>query len=125
MTVFNVLQTFDSENENDISLDLKEKWISELDVKIVGELTSVREGLKTEAYTPEDDITAELAAPEEYGEIYVVYLKMKMDYMLSEINRYNNSASLFNRLYYEMANMISRNYKVKSRNSIKVAFGNA
>ena len=125
MTVSNILQTFDSENENDISLDLKEKWISELDARIVGELTSVREGLKTEAYTPECDITTELAAPDEYSEIYVVYLKMKMDYMLSEINRYNNSANLFNRLYYEMANMISRNFKVKVRNSIKVAMGNA
>lgn len=125
MTVLKALEIFDEENENDISDDIKKRWLSELDLKIVGELNKNRDGLSKVGYTVEENDATELNAPEEFSEIYIIYLKMKMNYMLCEIERYNNSASLFNRLFYEMANYISRNFKMSIKNSVKVELNNA
>lgn len=119
MTVLKAIEIFDKETENDISEELKKQWLQEIDKKIVAELNFNRTGLSTEAYSG-GAMNFNLSALDEYSEIYIVYLRMKMNYMLGEIERYNNSVSIFNRLYYEMANYISRNYQYKVKNSVKV-----
>lgn len=124
MTALKALEIFNNETENEISDELKKQWLSELDVKIVGEINSGRNNLLQIAFSPESALTTELAAVEEFSEIYISYLRMKMSYMLGEIERYNNSAAIFNRLYYEMSNFVSRNYQKKIKNSIKVELGN-
>ena len=125
MTASEVLEIYNLENQNDVSEELKKLWISELDKKIVGELNKGREKLNETFYTPESEISFKLNAPTEYSEIYLVYLKMKTDYLLGETERYNNSAMIFNRLYYEMSNFISRNFKTIKNNSLKVELNNA
>ena len=124
MTALKALEIFNNETENEISDELKKQWLSELDVKIAGEINSGRNNLLQIAFSPESALTTELAAVEEFSEIYISYLRMKMSYMLGEIERYNNSAAIFNRLYYEMSNFVSRNYQTITKNSIKVEFGN-
>lgn len=124
MTVSEVLEIYNEENQNDISEKTKKRWISEIDKKIVCELNKSRETLGTDFYSVENDDSFILNAPSEYDEIYTVYLKMKTDYHLGEIERYNNSAKLFNHIYFEMGNYISRNFKKKERISLKVALNN-
>lgn len=124
MTIEKVLELFDKETENDVPVELKKQWLSELDLKIANELNKGRAGLNGVAYTPDDNDSFNLNAPEEYSEIYIIYLTMKMNYMLSEIERYNNSATIFNRLFYEMSNYISRSFKYEKNNSIKVEVNN-
>lgn len=121
MTALRVIEIFNSERENDIAEELKKQWLSELDRKIVGEILNAREGLSVNSFTADSDLTTELNAPEEYAEIYVAYLNMKADYMLGEISRYNNSAALFNRLFYELAVFVSRTFKSAKNTEIKVA----
>ena len=60
-----------------------------------------------------------LKAPEEYSEIYSLYLNMKLDYMNGEIGRYNNSAMLFNRMYKEMHDFINRQEKIPVNTDLK------
>ncbi len=124
MTALKALEIFNNETENEISDELKKQWLSELDVKIAGEINNGRNNLLQIAFLPESALTTELAAVEEFSEIYISYLRMKMSYMLGEIERYNNSAAIFNRLYYEMSNFVSRNYQTITKNSIKVELGN-
>jgi hypothetical protein len=124
MTVSEVLENYNEENQNDISEKLKKLWISELDKKIAGELNQNREGLKSDFYSIEKDELFILNAPTEYDEIYSVYLKMKTDYYLGETERYNNSAKIYNNLYFEMGNFISRSFKKKNNTSLKVALNN-
>jgi len=124
MTIEKVLELFDKETENDVPVELKKQWLSELDLKIANELNKGRAGLNGVAYTPDDNDSFNLNAPEEYSEIYIIYLTMKMNYILSEIERYNNSATIFNRLFYEMSNYISRSFKYEKNNSIKVEVNN-
>ena len=124
MTALKALEIFNNETENEISDELKKQWLSELDVKIAGEINKGRNSLSQIGFLPEKALTTELTAVEEFSEIYISYLRMKMNYMLGEIERYNNSAAIFNRLYYEMSNFVSRNYQKKIKNSIKVELGN-
>lgn len=124
MTVSEVLENYNEENQNDISEKLKKLWISELDKKIAGELNQNREGLNSDFYSIEKDELFILNAPTEYDEIYSVYLKMKTDYYLGETERYNNSAKIYNNLYFEMGNFISRSFKKKNNTSLKVALNN-
>ncbi|MBQ4103469.1 MAG: hypothetical protein IJC90_03295 [Clostridia bacterium] len=124
MTALKALEIFNNETENEISDELKKQWLSELDVKIAGEINKGRNSLSQIGFLPEKALTTELTAVDEFSEIYISYLRMKMNYMLGEIERYNNSAAIFNRLYYEMSNFVSRNYQTITKNSIKVEFGN-
>ncbi|MBQ6936534.1 MAG: hypothetical protein IJN49_08295 [Clostridia bacterium] len=120
MTVSEVLEIYNEENQNDIPKNSIKLWISELDKKIAGELNKNRVDLKTDFYSKEKDDSFVLNAPEQYDEIYSVYLKMKTDYYLGETERYNNSAKIYNHLYFEMGNFISRNFKIKNKNFLKV-----
>ena len=124
MTALKALEIFNNETENEIADELKKQWLSELDVKIAGEVNNGRNTLSKTAFLPDNALTTELTAVNEFSEIYIAYLRMKMNYMLGEIERYNNSAAIFNRLYYEMTNFVSRNYQKKIKNSIKVELNN-
>ena len=124
MTALKALEIFNNETENEISDELKKQWLSELDIKIAGEINNGRKGLSKNAFLPENDLIIQLVAVEEFSEIYISYLRMKMNYMLGEIERYNNSAAIFNRLYYEMSSFVSRNYQYEIKNSIKVELNN-
>lgn len=125
MTVTEVLELYYEEHQNDISENMLLGWIAELDSKIAGELNKGREGLSETAFLKDMETSFTLNAPKEYGEIYTVYLNMRTAYFLGEIERYNNSAKLFNRLSFEMSNFISRNYKLKEKRKIKVELNNA
>lgn len=124
MTALKALEIFNNETENDISEEMKKQWISELDIKIASEINNGRKGLSIKAFLPDDILATELTAVEAFSEIYVSYLRMKMNYMLGEIERYNNSAAIFNRLFYEMSNFVSRNYQFEVKNSLKVKLNN-
>ncbi len=124
MTVLKALEIFNNETENEISDELKKQWLSELDLKIASEINNGRTSLSKKAYLPENALTTELTAVKEFSEIYISYLRTKTYYMLGEIERYNNSAAIFNRLYYEMANFVSRNFPYEIKNSIKVQLEN-
>ena len=82
MTVSEVLENYNEENQNDISENSKKRWISEIDKKIVCELNKNRETLNRDFYSIEKNDSFILNAPDEYDEIYSVYLKMKTDYHL-------------------------------------------
>ncbi|MBQ5883984.1 MAG: hypothetical protein IIW72_05585 [Clostridia bacterium] len=124
MTALKALEIFNNETENDISDEIKKQWLSELDRKIASEINNGRKGLSKTYFLPEDALTKSLSGIDEFAEIYISYLRMKMNYMLGEIERYNNSAAIFNRLYYELSSFVSRNYQYEIKNSIKVELNN-
>ena len=76
-------------------------WLSELETRIYVELYGGRSA---------PAITAEtvLSAPDAYAELYPLYLVMKTDLVNADIERYNNSAALFENAYAEFANYVTR-----------------
>lgn len=111
MTVADVIERFDSERPNNVSILTKKRWISQLDFKIWGEILRPRGDKEYIGYGEGIPLDAAVKAPDEYAEIYTLYLNMKLDYMNGEIGRYNNSAMLFNRMYKEMHDFINRQEK--------------
>ena len=120
MTLAEVIESFDSERTNNVSIITKKRWISQLDLKIWGEILKPRGDKEFYGYGKEIPLDTKVKAPEEYAEIYNLYLNMKLDYMNGEIGRYNNSAMLFNRMYKEMHDFINRQEKSPQNTDLKV-----
>lgn len=120
MTLSDVIENFDSERSNNVSILTKKRWISQLDLKIWGEILKPRGDKEYIGYGKEIPLDAKVKAPEEYAEIYTLYMTMKLDYMNGEIGRYNNSAMLFNRMYKEMHDYINRSEKLPKNTDLKM-----
>ncbi len=119
MTVGKAIDLFDTQRKNSASRSLKIHWLSELDEKIYTEILKPRYDMQFSGYTDNTLNDENLLCPESYAEIYPVYLIMKNDYMNGEINRYNNSAAVFNRLYNDLANCINRTKSVTKNEKLK------
>ncbi len=119
MTLSKIIETFDKERKNEVSLDVKLDWISQLDFKISSEILNKRTGETFSGYGKTTSLETVAKAPDEYGEIYICYLNMKLDYLNGEIGRFNNSAALFNRMYKEMHDFINRKTKIPVNTKIK------
>ena len=107
MTTAKAISAFDALRHNDIPDSTKRRWITELDKRVFSELIKDFAPPEKRMYAEYSD-GAELLAPEGYCDIYVLYLVMKYDELNGETARFNNSASLFNKAWYEMANFVSR-----------------
>lgn len=119
MTLAKAIENFDSQRANSVSLEQKVEWISQLDYKISAEITEPRGGESFKGYSELTSLDTVLKAPDEYGEIYTVYMNMKLDYMNGEIARFNNSAMLFNRIYKELNDFANRVQAVIKKVTIK------
>ena len=119
MTLAKAIENFDFQRANSVSLERKVQWISQLDYKISSEITEPRGGEKFNGYSELTSLDTILKAPDEYGEIYNLYMNMKLDYMNGEIARFNNSAMLFNRMYKELNDFVNRNQAVVKRVTVK------
>ena len=119
MTLSEIIEGFDKERKNELPLDIKLGWISQLDYKISSEILSDRQSEAFRGYNGTTPLGTVVKAPAEYGEIYVCYLNMKLDYMNGEIARFNNSAMLFNRMFKELHDYINRKTPVTKKTSLK------
>ncbi len=119
MNLRETIESFDNQKANTVSLETKIKWLSQLDYKIFSDILSDRIGGEFLGYNAQTSLETSLLAPEEYGDIYILYLNMKTDYKNGEIGRYNNSAMLYNRAYMEMSDFINRKNAVKKKTKIK------
>ncbi len=119
MTLEKALEIFDSERTNGVDIAKKIRWISQLDYKISSELTEPRGDVAFEGYEASTPLTTVLKAPDEFGEIYGLYLNMKLDYMNGEIARFNNSALVFNNMYRDLSNYLNRKKAVIKQIGIK------
>ncbi|MBQ8183124.1 MAG: hypothetical protein IJ025_04410 [Clostridia bacterium] len=119
MTLQRAIELFDCERANAIALAEKIRWISQLDYKISSEICEPRGAEPFKGYSETSPLTTEIKAPDEYGEIYGLYLNMKLDYMNGEIARFNNSALLFNNMYKDMSNYLNRKQAILKNTGIK------
>ena len=119
MTLEKAIEAFDAERSNGVSMAEKLRWISQLDYKISSEITRPRGDDEFMGYTVSTPLDTVLKAPDEYGELYPLYLNMKLDYMNGELARFNNSALLFNNMYRDMSNFVNRQRAVLKQTEIK------
>ncbi len=119
MTLEKAIAHFDAERVNSLDVAKKIRWVSQLDYKIFSEITEPRGDGGFKPYNIASPLATPLRAPDEFAEIYTLYLNMRLDYMNGELARYNNSALLFNNMYRDMCNYINRNRQVLKKTQIK------
>lgn len=130
MKIADAISYADSFLKNTISIDLKIRWLAELDGKILIELfgthtdsegntLSPADGSWTtyvnNLVTPSETITVpiqqdELFAEFPYDDMYIHLLLYKMYFAVQEINKANNELTEFNDVYDKFASYINRTY---------------
>lgn len=97
----------------------KLRWLNEVEGRIVKELLETRmpdvgmEGFEFHSYTEETPLDTELIAKEPYAILYKYYLMAQIDLINEEIDRYHNSAVLFNQAYQDFSDYWCRTHKTK------------
>lgn len=106
MTILEAIVQADRVRRNELQPELKLQWLSALDGQIHRELLTRHRGetVPFEGYGPDTDTAStRLLAPFPYDELYPRYLVMRVDLEQGELERYNNDAALFNRLWQSFA----------------------
>lgn len=117
MTIQNAIDRCDETKPNQYTTKQKVAWLSQLDGLVYEEMILTHEKNEGEtvpssfsAYTEEKmDVT--LLVPDPYSEMYIDYLFMKIDYNNAELERYNNSAIMFNNSYRTFTDFFNRTHR--------------
>jgi hypothetical protein len=100
MTIKECIDIVDNVKPNQYSIEDKVRWLSFLDHIIINEVIKTHEGYGNEyeefdGYSV-DRLGEKLIVEAPYEELYVAYLKMRIDEENGETARYNNSSTMFN-----------------------------
>ena len=88
-------------------------WLSRVEGRVFTELirTHANDALITFAgYTDATPVDTLLIAPEPYDELYLYGLMTQVDLYNQELDKYNNSAALFNQAWHALAAFWNRTY---------------
>lgn len=100
MTIQEAIDRCDGVKPNTYQKEDKVRWLSFLDATIINEIINMHEPKEDHVYDFEGyDVRFtdhNLIVPFPYDELYVEYLKMKIDEENGETARYNNSAAIYN-----------------------------
>lgn len=132
MRIEECINRTDSTKPNQYSVDEKVRWLSYLDASIKREIIDTHEqpmpkedrtiivigdgeipeeeSKEFTGYTP-DDMNTELIVPFPFDELYVAYLKAKIDEENGDTARYNNSAATFNSLLADYEKAYNRDHR--------------
>ena len=101
MTYVECTSMVDTLAPNCVPLDVKRRWLGELEGRVMIEL----EGVSPSALsTPEEDSEMPyLSAPYPFDRMYWLYIMAMLDYVNGDSARYANSAALFNTAYQAYA----------------------
>lgn len=118
MTVKEVITMVDRLKPNKFSEMDKLRWLSEIDGLIVRELIETHEGSPLEEEFEgygKADMNTDLIAPHPYDSLYRWYLESQIDLGNMEINKYNNSKTMFNNAYLTYTDYYNRTHMPKKR----------
>ena len=106
MTIQAAIDQADELRPNTLDINMKLRWLSNLDGQICAELLATHEGWQGNfsGYTAQTSKTGtHLVIPFPYDELYPRFLAMRIDLEHGELERYNNDAAIFNRLWQATA----------------------
>jgi len=115
MTIKECIDKVDNLYPNQYSEEQKVDWLSRLDYDIYHNLIlqhEYNEGEEEVKYEPYsvNDMAHSLIAPFPYDELYIAYLRVKIDEANEETANYNNSVALFSSYYQNYAGMYVRKH---------------
>lgn len=89
-------------------------WLNEIEGQVLDQVVNKAQGFDVE-FVPfaEDDSERELTVPDRFQDVYVNYIRAKVDFTNQETERYNNDAAMFEASWKEYASWHIRNYVPK------------
>lgn len=103
MTAEQAICLADLTRPNEYEPELKLFWLSRLDGQIQAELFQTHAGGDGEPYAGDGGAERELLVGWPFDDLYVRFLVMRIDLENGELERYNNDAAAFNRMYQSYA----------------------
>lgn len=124
MTIKECIDTVDNVKPNQYGIEDKVRWLSFLDHVIINDVLKTHEGYNNEyeefdGYS-KDKLGTKLIVGSPYDELYVAYLKMKIDEENGETARYNNSATMFNSYMSEYRKHYNKHHRPLSNHNMKI-----
>ena len=122
MTVAEALAQADALRPNEFEAAAKLRWLSTLDGQIHRELLQAFQEAPApfSGYGEETEIQGtQLLVPYPYDELYPRYLVMRIDLEHGELERYNNDAASFNRLWQSWAALYCRTHAPQGVSRLK------
>lgn len=124
MTIKECIDMVDNVKPNQYEIEDKVRWLSFLDHIIINDVIKTHEGYNNEyeefdGYSS-DRLGVKLIVEAPYDELYVAYLKMKIDEENGETARYNNSATMFNSYLTEYRKHYNKHHKPVCKHIMKI-----
>jgi len=111
MTLATLITKIEKLRPSQFDKDELTDWVNEIESQVVDQIFNKAEG-DEHVFTPykyDEDYDRELMLPEQHTDIYLHYLAAKIDYWNSEIERFNNSAAMYQSAWDSYAAEYRRN----------------
>lgn len=124
MTVKECIDIVDGMKPNQYGVEDKTRWLSFLDRTIIEDVLKTHEDYdekydEFDGYLP-DRLGAKLIADAPYDQMYLEFLKMKIDEENGETARYNNTSTMFNSYLTMFKKWYNKNHRPLQENTLKL-----
>ena len=127
MTAVELIVKLDKLKANDIAVDIKRTWLTNVFWQVVTEIIDKAEDAKPHSEykmtsllgSKVVDMDTDLLVEEPYDELYVYYLMAQIDLAYDETDKYNKHMMLFNSAFQTFAKHYRRNHKPKGVKKFK------
>lgn len=119
MTIESAIQRVDSLKPNQFTAEQKILWLSQLDGLVYHTILAAHDGApeRFDGYAEDVDTATVLLIPEPFDDVYLYWLQGMIDRENGEINRYNNSAQMFQTAYDRFSAWYTRTHATLPRKS--------
>ena len=122
MNVTEIIAAVDRLRPNGYDQEEKTRWLSEIEGMIVDEILNMAEGndIDFDGYKYEVDAEKETLIPDRFTDIYIHYLKAKIELNDDELTQYNKEVMVYQSAYNQYAAWYRRNHMPKQKAKIIV-----
>ena len=122
MRVAEIIANVDRLRPNQYDSEQKTRWLSEIEGMIAEDVINMAEGneLEFDSYNYENDAEKETMLPNRFTDIYIHYIKAKIEFYDDETQQYNNEVAAYQSAYDQYAAWYRRNHMPKQRANIIV-----
>lgn len=118
MKIIEAINRLDALKFNTYSQNDKIKWLHVIDMALKSMIFDNCEDSPAadfHGYTEDTPLDTELLVPAPFDELYLRWMEAQIDYHNGEMDKYNNSISLYNAMYRAFGDYYIQHHKPKSR----------
>lgn len=122
MKVAEIIAAVDQLRPNQYDSGQKTAWLSEAEGVIVDEILNMADGknIQFERYIYELDAEKDTQLPDRFSDIYINYIRAKIEFYDDEITQYNNSMAAYQTALDAYAAWYRRNYMPKPSETLDI-----